>query len=74
MQLDFVHPFGFDILKGGGRDDREHDQEDVCIGVCQWPQLIVIFLSYLKKQKVNKKIKEDNFLIQKLICIVDHFG
>ena len=37
MVLDFRAPFRCDVLEGRGADDREADEEDVCLWVRQRP-------------------------------------
>ena len=34
----------FDVLEGGGRDDRKADEEDVRLGVRERPQSVVVLL------------------------------
>ena len=42
--LDFREPFGLDIVKGRGADDRETDQKDIGLRVREWPKSIIILL------------------------------
>lgn len=34
-----------DVIEGGRADNGEADQEDVCLGVGEWSQSVVVFLS-----------------------------
>lgn len=36
----------FDIFKGRGGHDRETDEEDVCLGITQRSQPVVVFLTW----------------------------
>jgi len=38
-------PLGGDVLEGRRRDDAEADKEDVCLGIAERTQTIVIFLT-----------------------------
>ena len=44
MQSDLWHPLGFDVVKGGGRDEGEANKEDIGLGIGQRSQLVVILL------------------------------
>jgi len=43
--IDFWKPLCSDVIKRRWADDREADEEDVGLGVGEWSQSVVIFLS-----------------------------
>lgn len=45
MMPDFREPFFLDILETGWRSDVEADEEDVCLGVGEGTETVVVFLA-----------------------------
>lgn len=43
--LDFGKPFPLDVVEGRRTGNGEADQEDIGLGVREWPKTIVVFLS-----------------------------
>jgi hypothetical protein len=41
----FGKPFLSDVLEGGRGGDGEADEEDIGLGIREWAQAVVIFLS-----------------------------
>jgi hypothetical protein len=41
----FREPFLSDVLEGGRGGDGEADKEDIGLGIREWTQTVVIFLS-----------------------------
>ena len=45
MMIDLGVPLSLDVVEGRGANDREADQEDICLRVGERSQAIIIFLS-----------------------------
>lgn len=45
-----------DVLKGGGRYDRETHKEDVCLGVAEWSQSVIVLLTWGGRQRETANI------------------
>lgn len=43
----------FHVLKGGRRNDREANQEDVCLRIAERPKSVVVFLTWEKKNSCS---------------------
>ena len=42
--LEFLYPLLLDVVVGRWVDHRKTDEENVCVWIGEWPQLIVVLL------------------------------